>query len=225
MIPLKDEMRSATRPIVNYCLVVANVIVYLYELSLGRGLDTFIAAFGAVPNDMFHSGSPVPLLKVFSSMFIHANFVHILGNMLFLWVFGDNIEDRIGHVKFFFFYLIAGMAGALLHGVSATRSEVPMIGASGAISGVLGAYILLYPRARVLALVPVGFFMRVGYFPSYFFIGLWFLLQFLSGMVSLGASGGGVAYLAHIGGFVVGALLALPFMRRRPRGPVDYWVS
>jgi membrane associated rhomboid family serine protease len=148
-------------------------------------------------------------------MFIHANLMHIFGNMLFLWIFADNIEDRMGHIKFIIFYLVCGIAAVLLHGVTAMNSQVPMVGASGAISGVLGAYILLYPKARILALIPFGFFLRATYLPSVIFLGIWFLYQFLFGVSTIGAKGGGVAYFAHIGGFIAGLLIALPFRKKR----------
>jgi len=210
MIPLRDDLRSSTRPFITYLFLAINILVFLYELSLGPKLDNFIKVFGATPYNIFHHTGFSAYTTIISSMFIHANFAHIIGNMLFLWIFADNVEDRLGHFKFLFFYLICGIAGTLLHGVTATNSTVPMIGASGAISGVLGAYVLLFPKARILALVPFGFFLRITYLPSIIFLGIWFLYQFLFGIVSVGA-GTGVAYFAHIGGFVMGLLLALPF--------------
>lgn len=223
MIPLKDELRSTTRPYVTYLILAANVAVFIYETALGRNADDFMLRFGAVPLNIFHSPNPAGYLTIISSMFIHANFMHILGNMLFLWVFADNVEDRIGHVKFLIFYLVCGIAAALAQGLTAPDSPVPLVGASGAISGVLGAYILFYPRARVMALIPLGFFMRMTYLPSIVFLGIWFLIQLLVGIVSIGAKGGGVAYFAHIGGFAAGLLFALPFkIFKRKNGGADY---
>ncbi len=211
MIPLKDDIRSRTLPIITYLVLAVNVGVFIYQMSLGPRFEDFVMRFGAIPSNIFHHVGFLSFATIFSSMFMHANIAHIFGNMLFFWVFGDNVEDRLGHVMFIIFYLTCGIAAALGHGLTATNSTVPMIGASGAISGVLGAYVLLYPRARVLALIPLGFFMRATYLPSIVFLGIWFLYQFLLGLASLGQQGGGVAYFAHIGGFVAGLLFALPF--------------
>lgn len=222
MIPLKDDIRSATRPFVTYAILAVNVAVFLYQVSLGRNANDFILRFGAVPYDIFHPAGPATYLTLITSMFVHANLLHILGNMLFLWVFADNVEDRVGHVKFVFFYLACGIVGALLHSATAPNSPTPMVGASGAISGVLGAYILFYPRARVLALVPLGFFMRTTNLPSIVFLGFWFLYQILLGLLSIGVRGGGVAYFAHIGGFAAGLLFALPFKFFKKRIDKEY---
>jgi len=211
MIPLRDDLRSTTRPFVTYLILAVNVAVFIYQTALVRNVDDFILRFGAVPMNIFHPSGPATYLTLISSMFIHANFMHILGNMLFLWVFADNVEDRIGHVKFLIFYLVCGIAGSLLHSLTSPDSLVPMVGASGAISGVLGAYILFYPRAKVMTLIPLGFFMRMTYLPSIVFLGIWFLIQLFVGIFSVGAKGGGVAYFAHIGGFAAGLLFALPF--------------
>ncbi len=224
MLPLKDDIRTSTRPIVTYVILGVNVAVFLYQVSLGAALDSFVKQFGAVPYLLFHPTGVASYTRLLTSMFMHGSFMHILGNMLFLWIFADNIEDRLGHIRFLVFYILCGIAGALLHAVTAPNSTVPMIGASGAISGVLGAYIYLYPKARVLALIPLGFLLRVTYLPSVIFLGLWFLFQFLYGLSSLGARGGGVAYFAHIGGFVVGLLFALPFKKRK-RKNIEYEIS
>lgn len=215
MLPLKDDIPSYSLPIITYIILGINIIVFLYELSLGQALYDFIMRFGAVPLYIFHPVAFSSYLTLFSSMFIHANFIHIFGNMLFLWIFADNVEDKIGHIKFIFFYLICGIASALLHSITVPNSTTPMVGASGAISGVLGAYILLFPKARILSLIPLGFFLRVMRLPSIIFLGIWFFYQFLLGIFSIGAHGGGVAYFAHIGGFVMGLLLALPFKLKK----------
>jgi membrane associated rhomboid family serine protease len=149
-------------------------------------------------------------------MFLHGGFDHILGNMLYLWIFGDNVEDVFGHFWFIVMYFLAGLCGSLLHILLAQDSSVPMIGASGAISGVLGAYLVLFPDARILALVPFGFFLRLLYLPAYLFLGFWILLQFIYGFASLpGVSGGGIAFFAHIGGFLMGVLWGILFRGRR----------
>jgi len=222
MIPLRDELRSSTRPFITYLILAVNIAVFIYETALGRNVNDFILRFGAVPMDIFHPSGPATYLTLISSMFVHAGFMHILGNMLFLWVFADNVEDRIGHVKFLLFYLVSGIAGSLLHSLTSPGSPVPMVGASGAISGVLGAYILFYPRARVMALIPLGFFMRMTYLPSFVFLGIWFLYQLLLGLLSVGVRGGGVAYFAHIGGFAAGLLFALPFKFAKKKEGSDY---
>jgi membrane associated rhomboid family serine protease len=224
MIPLKDDVRSGTRPYVTYAILAVNVIVYIYEFTLGPSKGYFIEQYGAVPYDIFHPSSCAPFIRLFTSMFMHANLMHILGNMLFLWVFSDNVEDRMGHIKFIFFYLVSGICGALLHGAFSPNSTIPMIGASGAISGIMGAYILLYPRAKILALIPLGFFMRLMYLPSLAFLGLWFLYQLLLGILTAGAGGGGVAYFAHIGGFAAGVLFALPF-KKKGNKRIEYDIS
>ncbi len=214
MLPLKDDIRSSSRPIITYAILLINIFVFIFELSLGSSLNVFIKNFGATPYYIFHPTNILSYLSLFTSMFIHAGFMHIFGNMLFLWIFADNVEDRLGHAKFIGFYLICGIAGALLHTVTSPNSIVPMVGASGAISGVLGAYVLLFPRARILALIPFGFFLRIAYLPSYIFLGIWFLYQFLFGVSTIGTRGG-VAYFAHIGGFVAGLLLAIPFRKKK----------
>ncbi|UCG92922.1 MAG: rhomboid family intramembrane serine protease [candidate division WOR-3 bacterium] len=220
MLPLKDNIPSQTRPVITYVILAVNVMVFLYEISLGRALVDFITKYGAIPYYIFHPVGFSSYATLFSSMFMHGNFMHIFGNMLFLWIFADNVEDRLGHFKFIFFYLICGIAGALLHAITAPTSTVPMIGASGAISGVLGAYIILYPKARILSLIFFGFFIRVLYLPAVVFLGIWFAYQFLFGVSTLAARGGGVAYFAHIGGFIAGMLIALPFRKKKRR--VEY---
>jgi membrane associated rhomboid family serine protease len=222
MLPLKDDLKSHTRPVVVYGILAANILVYLYEISLGQALNDFVRQFGVTPYYLFHPSGIETYLTIFTSMFIHSNSImHILGNMLFLWIFADNVEDRMGHVKFLLFYFVCGTAAALLQSVIDPGSKIPMIGASGAISGVLGAYILLFPKARVLALIPLGFFLRISYLPSFIFLGIWFLFQFLFGVSSVGTQGG-VAYFAHIGGFIAGLILALPFRRRKKN--IDYQI-
>lgn len=220
MLPLKDNIPSQTRPIITYIILALNILIFFYELSLGARLGDFVVKYGAVPYYIFRPVGVSSYGTLFSSMFIHGGVMHIFGNMLFLWIFADNVEDRIGHVKFIFFYFVCGIAGALLHAITAPNSTVPMIGASGAISGILGAYILLYPRAKILSFIFFGFFIRLIYLPAIIFLGIWFLYQFLFGISTLGSRGGGVAYFAHIGGFIAGLLLALPF--RKKKRDVEY---
>jgi membrane associated rhomboid family serine protease len=219
MIPIRDDNPTTITPIVTVGVIVLNVLVFIYQLSLGRDGEAFVHVFGAVPGALFggESYSPVPpLLTLATSMFLHGGLMHLGGNMLYLWIFGNNIEDVMGHGRFVVFYLLCGVAAAYAHAVTAPDSLVPMIGASGAISGVLGAYLLLFPRARVLTLIPFGIFLHMDYIPAAWLLGFWIVLQFFSGTLSLGSSGGGVAWFAHVGGFLAGMALIHVFVRRRP---------
>jgi membrane associated rhomboid family serine protease len=220
MIPLKDDIHSQKRPIITITLIVLNVVVFIYQMSLGREVNAFIFQFGMIPRDVVAGHN---LYTLFSSMFVHGGFLHILGNMLYLWIFGDNVEDAFGHFGFLVMYLFSGLAGSAVHILTAISSKVPTIGASGAISGVLGAYLILYPRAKVLALVPIFFFIRFMALPAFIFLGFWFLLQLLYGVGSLGG-GAGVAFFAHVGGFVAGILLGLLVRNRIRRSRVRYEV-
>ena len=232
MIPLKDINRSHSIPFITIILILANGLVFLYELSLGqRSLSRFFFAFGVVPSfylnaDYWQStGLLSGALPLVTSMFLHGGWLHFLGNMLYLWVFGDNIEDRIGHLGFLGFYFTCGLAAAFLHIFTNTTSMVPTVGASGAIAGVLGAYLVLFPGARVLTLVPIFFFFQLIELPALIFLGFWFVMQFFSGAMSLAAGEqqmGGTAWWAHIGGFVAG--IGLIWKRRgwRPRRVYDY---
>jgi len=205
-------------------LVAINVIVFVFELSLGPALRTFIFDWGLVPARLTlalrFGDEPMtgPALTVFSSMFLHGGWLHLVGNMWYLWIFGDNIEDRLGHVKYLVFYLLAGLAAGLLHYATNSESRVPTVGASGAIAGVLGAYLAAFPRARVVTLLPLFPFFRVVALPAMVVLGLWFVIQFFSGALSLGYStGGGVAWWAHIGGFGFGYLGMWALGGMRPR--------
>jgi len=220
MIPIRDDNPTTITPVVTVGLIVLNILVFMYQLSLGRQGQAFVYVFGAVPDALFggESPSPVPpMLTLATSMFLHGGVMHVGGNMLYLWIFGNNIEDVMGHGRFIVFYLLCGMAAAYAHAITAPGSLVPMIGASGAISGVLGAYLLLFPRARVLTLIPFGIVMHMEYIPAAWLLGFWIVLQFFSGTLSLGTEGGGVAWFAHVGGFLAGMVLIHAFIRRRPR--------
>ncbi|MEW5975019.1 MAG: rhomboid family intramembrane serine protease [Acidobacteriota bacterium] len=228
MIPLRDLNRSRTVPFITVALIVSNALVFLYELSLGRRVLTqFLYIYGVVPAFLLNSahwesvGAVEALLPLLTSMFLHGGWLHFLGNMLYLWVFGDNIEDRLGHLRYLGFYLVSGLAASLLHILTNPSSQLPTVGASGAIAGVLGAYLVLFPGARILTLVPVLFFVQLVELPALIFLGFWFVMQFFSGAISLsaaGADGGGTAWWAHIGGFVAGMAMILKFRNRnRPR--------
>lgn len=223
MVPLRDDNPTRSTAFVTYSLMVVNIVVFLYELSLPpRGLEAFFDSWAVVPVQLtatlFRGSSateiPPEWVTLFTSQFLHGGFLHIAGNMLFLWVFGNNVEDCLGHVKFLLFYLSCGALAVLAQWAFSINSAIPSLGASGAIAGVLGAYILRYPRAQILTLIPLGFFFWTMRLPAYFFLGWWFFQQTLYGVASIGTKtnigmeSGGVAYWAHIGGFVAGFILA-----------------
>ncbi len=220
MIPLRDDNPTTLTPVVTVSLIVLNCLVFLYQLSLGPAEERFILSYAAVPAEWFRPGTVVgdpavpAAATVLTSMFLHANLMHLIGNMLYLWIFGNNIEDVMGHGRFILFYLLCGVVAVLGHAVMAPDSTVPMIGASGAISGVLGAYLLLFPRARVLVLVLLGIFTRIMPVPAVFVLGFWIVMQVINGLFSWGGLGGGVAWFAHIGGFVAGLALIKVFQRQ-----------
>jgi membrane associated rhomboid family serine protease len=201
MFPVSDVIPSRTTPYVTIAIIALNALAFLYELQFSEDdLQLFVLSFGIVP-------ASFSWVSVLTSMFLHGGWLHFLGNMLYLWIFGDNVEDRLGHGLYLVFYLACGVAAALGQVFTQPYSAVPMIGASGAIAGVMGAYFVLFPYSRVLTAVFVLFFFDLIEIPAIFFLGIWFLMQFFSGIGSLGADAaeGGVAFWAHIGGFIVGA--------------------
>jgi len=224
MIPLRDENPSFSTPVITRAIIVINCAVFLYELMLGPDLRYFMFGWGLVPERLtlalhYHE-EPVllPALTLFTSMFLHGGWMHLIGNMWYLWIFGDNIEDRLGKPRFVAFYLIGGIVSATAHYLTATGSRVPTVGASGAIAAVLGAYAVTFPRARVVTLVPFFPFFQIMALPALVVLGLWFVIQFFSGALSLAWSqgGGGIAWWAHIGGFVFGAVLMKILSPNRP---------
>ena len=219
MIPLRDVIPSRTTPFVTVALIALNTIVFLYQFSLGPDVETFVLSFGLVP-------AAFSWAAVVTSMFLHGSVLHFAGNMLYLWIFGDNVEDRMGHGRFVAFYLLCGAAAALAQTFTDPSSIVPMIGASGAIAGVMGAYFVLYPRSRIVTLVPIFLFIQILEVPAIFFLGIWFVLQFASGLGSLarvaGEPAGGIAFWAHVAGFAAG-LLTVTVFRRRERTRVEWW--
>jgi membrane associated rhomboid family serine protease len=214
MIPLYDTVRTRKFPIVNILLIVANVLVFLYELQLGSSaLQHFIVNWGLIPARL--TGEPAAAwITVFTSMFMHGGWLHLIGNMWFLYIFGDNVEGRMGGARYLLFYLLSGVAAALLQTFIVPTSQVPTIGASGAIAGVLGAYLISFPRARIASLVPILFIFTIIEIPAAIFLILWFVLQIYSGLFSVGANASGIAWWAHIGGFVFG-MLAITFFARK----------
>lgn len=217
MLPLRDLNRSGSFPLVNWLLIAANCAAFWFQFQLGsEAQDQLIEIAGVVPA-RFLTGSPLAVVSLFTSQFLHGGWMHIISNMWILAIFGDNVEDRLGHARFLLFYLASGVLGALGQVVYAPYSPIPMIGASGAIAGVLGAYLLFFPYAKVVTLVPIFFFVRFIELPAWVFLGGWFLLQFWSGLPAAGGNAGmqgGVAYWAHVGGFAGGLLLATLFARR-----------
>lgn len=218
MIPFKDDNPTHTFPFVTIALIVLNAIVLIQQMTSPNHRE-IVFAYGAIPHSLLTltTTQPIhPILTLFSSMFMHGGLLHFGSNMLFLWIFGNNIEDRLGHLRFIIFYLLCGVVAAYSHALMELSSMVPMIGASGAVSGVLGAYMILFPRARVHTLIFLGIFIQVVRLPAIFVIGLWFAIQFLNGILSKGvAVQVGVAWFAHIGGFLFGIILIKVFFRRR----------
>ncbi|UCG38825.1 MAG: rhomboid family intramembrane serine protease [bacterium] len=217
MIPLRDNIPSRTVPFVNYILIGINVLVFLLEMSMGENLQQVVHTFGVVPQRTITIAFQTPqylhlaLFPFLTSMFLHGGILHLLGNMLYLFIFGDNVEDRLGHFRYLLFYLGCGVAAALAHLLLNLSSDVPTIGASGAIAGVLGAYFLLFPRARVVTILPIFYFIQIVEIPAVIFLGIWFLMQFLTGSMAQISNQGaaGVAWWAHVGGFVAGAAYTL----------------
>lgn len=216
MIPLYDDIKSRHRPYINYCLIGACALVWALQFtSSPENFEWQIKQFGMVPVKIIRGEN---LWTIFSSMFMHGGWFHFLGNMLYLWIFGDNVEDAFGHFLYLLVYIISGITGNFLQVLVAPNSHIPTIGASGAISGIMGAYFVLYPRARVLTLVPFFFFIRLIYLPASILLGFWILFQILYGCSSSPGTGGGIAYFAHIGGFICGVLFAL-LIRKKVRRP------
>jgi membrane associated rhomboid family serine protease len=220
VVPIRDDNPTRIFPGVTYTLIALNVLVFIYEISLGPDLEAFFRVWAVVPRLLTESfqggatGLPFPAwFTLITSQFLHGGFLHVAGNMLFLWIFGNNVEDKLGHVKFLIFYLACGVLAGLSQWFFSAYSTVPSLGASGAIAGVMGAYILRFPQAEILTLIPLGFFFWTVRIPAIFFLGFWFVQQAFYGVASLnvptniGMQSGGIAYWAHAGGFIFGAVL------------------
>ena len=235
MIPLRDDTPRFSTPYVTYFLIALNTLVFLYELSLGqRTLNELVYIFGVVPTRVealmhgVEGANPgVALVPILTSMFLHASWLHLIGNMWVLFIFGDNIEDYLGHFKYLLFYLLSGIAAALLHIAFNSHSSIPSVGASGAIAGVMGAYFVLYPRAKVLTIVPLIIFFTFWWLPAWIVLGYWILVQFLSGAATAIAysnqTAGGIAFWAHVGGFAAGILMIKLFPERAHRVRYGTW--
>jgi membrane associated rhomboid family serine protease len=222
MFPLRDDNPITITPFVTWILIAINVAVFLYQVTLPpKAGQLFVMQFGSIPSVVLGSRSlPAnfaaipPLFSIFTSMFLHGGWMHLVGNMWFLWVFGNNIEEAMGHFRFVSFYLICGIIASISHILSSPNSVIPSIGASGAIAGTLGAYVMLYPRARVWTLIFLGFFVRLMYIPAGVILGFWIIIQFLNGSMAGRQDAGGIAFWAHIGGFIAGVLLVGLFKKR-----------
>ncbi len=219
MIPYKDDNPTHRFPYVTIGIIISNILIFLLEIISPPGMEKTVYAYGAVPQYIltFEKFQPIhPALTVFTAMFMHGGVFHLGGNMLYLWIFGNNIEDKLGHLRFIIFYIFCGITAAYSHALIDPHSLTPMIGASGAISGILGAYLLLFPRAGVYTLIFLGFFVQVVKIPALIVIGFWAIVQFINGLVSTGlVKQGGVAWFAHIGGFLTGLLTIKLWLPRR----------
>ena len=209
MIPIRDQIPTRRVPVVNYLLIAANILVFLLQLLAGSDQETLVYQFALIPASFTTGLDLGDISDIFTSMFMHGGLLHLGGNMLYLWIFGDNVEDSMGAAKYLVFYLTGGVVASLTHILTNPGSQIPTVGASGAIAAVLGAYLVLYPQSRVLTLIPLGFYMRMTLVPASIVLGLWFVLQLFSGVLSLGGAVlGGVAFWAHIGGFIFGVVMA-----------------
>ena len=219
MIPYKDDNPTYRLPYVTIGIIISNILIFLLEIISPPGMEKTVYAYGAVPQYIltFEKFQPIhPAVTVFTAMFMHGGVFHLGGNMLYLWIFGNNIEDKLGHLRFIIFYIFCGITAAYSHALIDPHSLTPMIGASGAISGILGAYLLLFPRTGVYTLIFLGFFVQVVKIPALIVIGFWAIVQFINGLVSTGlVKQGGVAWFAHIGGFLIGLLTIKLWLPRR----------
>ena len=216
MIPIRDQIPTRHVPVVNYLLIAANILVFVLMWLAGPYQESLVYQFAMIPANLTTGLNLGDITDIFTGMFMHAGILHLGGNMLYLWIFGDNVEDSMGSVKYLAFYLVGGVVASLTHILTNPGSQIPSVGASGAIAAVLGAYLVLYPQSRVLTIIPLGFFLRMTLVPASIVLGLWFVLQLFSGFLALGGPDvGGVAFWAHIGGFVAGVVMAKLLVRRR----------
>ena len=224
MIPIRDQIPTRRVPFVNYILIAASIFVFVLQWMAGSNEEALIYQFALIPAAFTGGLNFGNISDIFTSMFMHAGLAHLGGNMLYLWIFGDNVEDSMGHGRFLLFYLIGGLVASLAHIFTNPASQIPTVGASGAIAAVLGAYLVLYPNSRVLTIIPLGFFLRMTMIPAAIVLGLWFVLQLFSGVLSMGGPDvGGVAFWAHIGGFVAGVILAKIFAKKRYADTIVRW--
>jgi membrane associated rhomboid family serine protease len=224
MIPIRDQIKTRRTPIVNYLLIAANIAVFLLQWSAGANQESLVYEFALIPV-AFSDGIKLSEVRdIFTSMFMHAGLMHLLGNMIYLWIFGDNVEDAMGHFTYLLFYLAGGFAASMAHVFINPSSQIPTVGASGAIAAALGAYLVLYPQSRVATFIPLGFFMTLRMLPASIVLVMWFVLQLFNGVLTLGAADvGGTAFWAHIGGFVFGAFIALFFRKKTRTRQIPQW--
>ena len=209
MIPIRDQIPTRRTPVVNYLLIGINILVFILMWLSGSSQEALVEQFAMIPSHFADGITFRDILTIFTSMFMHAGLAHIAGNMLYLWIFGDNVEDSLGPIKYLLFYLAGGVLASVTHILTNPGSQLPTVGASGAIAAVLGAYLVLYPQSKIVTFIPLGFFLRMTIVPAVFVLGLWFVLQLFNGVLSLGqADVGGVAFWAHIGGFIAGIVMA-----------------
>lgn len=224
MIPIRDEIPTRNTPVVNYVLIAVNILVFVIMWLAGSSQEALVYQFAMIPSNFANGVDLGDITDIFTSMFMHGGFAHIAGNMLYLWIFGDNVEDSMGPVKYLAFYLVGGVVASLTHLFTNSGSQIPTVGASGAIAAVLGAYLVLFPQSRIATFIPLGFFSRLTMVPAIFVLGFWFVLQLFSGVMSLGGPDvGGVAFWAHIGGFVAGVLMAKLLASGRRRETAVTW--
>lgn len=225
MIPIRDGIPTRRTPVVNYILIIANILAFAYLWMAGSAQESLVYEFAMIPSNYTDGSITVgDILDVFTSMFMHAGIAHIAGNMLYLWIFGDNVEDTMGHFKYILFYLVGGIVASLTHLAINPGSQIPTVGASGAIAAVLGAYLVLYPRSHIATFIPIGFFLRLAMLPASIVLVAWFVMQLFNGFLSLGGPDvGGTAFWAHIGGFVAGVLMGLMSKpKRKPNAAVTW---
>jgi membrane associated rhomboid family serine protease len=224
MIPIRDQIKPRRTPIINYLLIAVNIVVFMLQWSAGANQESVVYEFALIPASFSDGIDLSEIRDVFTSMFMHAGLMHLLGNMIYLWIFGDNVEDAMGHFKYLLFYLAGGFAASIAHIFVNPGSQIPTVGASGAIAAALGAYLVLYPQSRVATFIPLGFFMTLRMLPASIVLIMWFVLQLFNGVFTLGAADvGGTAFWAHIGGFVFGAFIALFFRGKRRTRQVQQW--
>ena len=226
MLPLRDFIPTRRFPVLTVSIIIVNIITFAYELlaEAGGTLDQTFYTMGVVPFEVTHNFGPAVALSFLTSMFLHGGYMHIAGNMLYLWIFGNNVEDSMGRGRFLVFYLLTGSIASVAQVLASPNSPLPTIGASGAIAGVLGAYIVLFPRARVHALIFLGYFVRATQLPAIIVLGFWFVLQLFNGLLAFGMTQmGGVAWFAHVGGFVAGLLLVRLFTLGRRQDRSEEW--
>ena len=224
MIPIRDQIPTRHVPVVNYLLIAANILVYVLLWLAGSYQESLVYQFALIPANLTTGLNLGDIADIFTGMFMHAGLAHLGGNMLYLWIFGDNVEDSMGAGKYLSFYLVGGMVASLTHILTNPGSQIPTVGASGAIAAVLGAYLVLFPQSRIVTFIPLGYSMRLTVVPAIIVLGFWFILQLFNGVLSIGGPDvGGVAFWAHIGGFVAGMVMAkLLASGRRPESAVPW---